>query len=50
MQYYVLKSSTKNIITIFPVKKIEKDKSKASEDIKKYLEEIKLPPKYTIIS
>ena len=48
MQYYLLKSSQKNIITIFPVTKIEKDKSKSSEDIKRFLADIKLPPKYTV--
>lgn len=48
MQYYMLKSSQKNIITIFPVAKIDKDKSKSSEDIKKFLADIKLPPKYKV--
>jgi hypothetical protein len=48
MQYYLLKSSQRNIITIFPVAKIEKDKSKSSEDIKHFLSDIKLPPKYSI--
>jgi hypothetical protein len=44
----LVKSSRKNIITIFPVAKIEKDKSKSSEEIKKLLAEIKLPPKYSL--
>lgn len=47
MQYYILKSSRDVLITIFPVAKIEKDKSKSAEDIKKYLSEIKLPAKYS---
>jgi hypothetical protein len=48
LQYYALKSSQQNLITIFPVAKIEKDKSKSAEEIKRFLAEIKLPSKYSI--
>ena len=47
MPHYALKSSRDVLITIFPVARIEKDKSRAAEDIKKHLAEIKLPAKYS---
>jgi hypothetical protein len=46
--FYQLKSSEGELITILPMVKIEKDKSKNATEISSMLADIKLPPNYSI--
>ncbi len=48
MNYFAVKSSSKVPLAILPVLKIEKEKSKSNDEIKKNLAELKLPSNYTV--